>query len=117
MSWIYDQYDEVEPPQPVHIHVYSNGSKEKVACLDPKSPIAGTSEHKSQTPNSRESKAFALLRFESLDVLKRVYSCLKNHKSSIVNAITIRMVYDSRCLGKTKWCGVILRHIPAKSER
>lgn len=57
------------------------------------------------------------MRFESFKILKRVYLCLKNHSSSIVNALTIKMVFDSRCLGKTKWCGVILRHIPSKSER
>jgi hypothetical protein len=26
------------------------------------------------------------------------------------------MVYDSRCLGKSKWAGVILRNVPKNSE-
>jgi len=107
----------------MHIHVFTNVNKEVSAnliCSD--SPFAGQSDHKSQTPNTaKDNKGFALLRFEKFSILKQVYSTLKKHNSNLMNEdkkpFTIKMVFDSRCIGKTKWCGVVLRHLPDGAKR
>ena len=61
------------------------------------------------------------MRFEKLSDLKNVYLALKKHNSELLNEskeqITIGIAYDRRCLGESKWVGVILRNLPPKAQK
>lgn len=58
--------------------------------------------------------ALVLVKFETLDDLHHVYSCI--HDRGLQNEdkqdIKFGIAYDTRCTGETKWVGVILRNLP-----
>ena len=69
--------------------------------------------------SSKPVGGLSLIRFDSLSKLKRVHKVLLKNNDKITNGdgvpIRIGLAYDGRQVGNNRWCGVVLRNLPANT--